>query len=280
MITDDSLRIFFDRLPVGIWEQGPERKFAWANQAFVRLTGYPLTELREMETIGLIKPSWRGFVLERNKAILRGELAGPYYFPTRTKRREELIVMGTLGVLGERVYGGYIAPLHVDQEHEQVSGLLNEIAFYRRVRVAMEACYRQSRPPFTLMFLGIDRYKEHLQALGYAVMDDYIRWVAGQITALLAPEELAARIGDAQFGLLFPNPPTPGHADIARACVDFAARESRARLNTAITLSASVIAYNEDIHADMIMKLISHVHRAMLRIQARGGNDLSVGDAP
>jgi diguanylate cyclase (GGDEF)-like protein len=280
MITDDSLRIFFDRLPVGIWEQGPDRKFAWANQAFVRLTGYPLTELRQMETISLIKTSWRGFVLERNKAILRGELAGPYFFPTRTKRREELIVMGTLGVLGERVFGGYIAPVQVDQEREPVSGLLNEIAFYRRVKAAMEACYQQSRPPFTLMFLGVDRFKEHLQALGCTVMDDYIQWVAGKITALLAPDDLAARIGDAQFGLLFPQPLAPRHADVARACVEFAARQSRAQLNTPITLSASVVEYNEDIHATMIMKLISHGHRAMFRVQARGGNDLSVGEAP
>lgn len=51
MINEDNLHAFFDILPVGLWRQGQDKKFSWANHAFSQITGYRLDELRDMETI-------------------------------------------------------------------------------------------------------------------------------------------------------------------------------------------------------------------------------------
>jgi len=166
MISEDSLHIFFDAMPIGIWRQNDAKKFEWANTAFCRIAGYTLNKLQGMETFDLVKPNWRKFVMDRNKAILKGDVTGPYDFPTRTKDKEELIVMGTIATIGEALYGGYIAPILIDQEQDTVSGLMNEIVFYRELREAVAACYRGSRPPFTLMAISIDRYKEMIASVG------------------------------------------------------------------------------------------------------------------
>jgi PAS domain-containing protein len=59
MITENSLPAFFEAMPIGIWRQGVDNKFAWANPAFCRIAGCTMVELRAMATLEMIKPSWR-----------------------------------------------------------------------------------------------------------------------------------------------------------------------------------------------------------------------------
>lgn len=147
MISEDHLHAFFDILPIGLWRQGENKKFAWANRAFSQITGYNLNELRAKETIEFIKPSWRQYVLERNRAMLSGELTAPYYFPTHTKTNHELIVMGVVGRIGDQHYGGYIASIYIDQDKEALSGLCNEIYFYHTLRTYTQDCTRKNARP-------------------------------------------------------------------------------------------------------------------------------------
>jgi diguanylate cyclase (GGDEF)-like protein/PAS domain S-box-containing protein len=280
MITESSLHTFFDALPIGIWRQSADKKFAWANSAFCRIAGYRLDELQRMETFDLVKPSWRKFVMDRNKAILKGEVEGPYYFPTRTNDKEELIVMGTIGTLGDAFYGGYIAPIYIDQERDSVSGLLNEIVFYRLLRENVAACYRGNRPPFTLMALSVDRYKELLSSAGHLAIDHLLRRIGAKITSLTDDRCRSARIVDGLFSILFPEPIDTRYRILAQKLIDQVREEEGQALGMATTLSIAVVEYNENTHAKMDRKLISHAYRAMYRIQSAGGNALAYAPDP
>lgn len=280
MFDEDDLHQFFDILPIGLWRQGQNKRFAWANTAFSRITGFGVDELRTMETIELIKPSWRQFVLDRNKAILNGEYLTPYYFPTRTKKKTELIVMGIIGRIGTRYYGGYIAPLYIDQERDAVSGLYNEIYFYRRLREAVQACYGHKRHSFTLMAIGIDQFKELRKFLELAAIDDFIHYLGDQIIDLMPANAVAARLSEGQFNILFEGQITKDIETIAQSLIDQARNASRSNLNADISLSIAVVEYDENIHGDFDRKMISHAHRAMFRIQAQGGNAVILGPDP
>ena len=272
MISEDDLHRFFDILPVGLWRQGENKKFAWANRAFSQITGYSWDDLRSMETIEIIKPSWRQYVLDRNRAMLNGELDTPYYFPTRTKQNDDLIVMGVIGRIGAHYYGGYIEPIYIDQDKDALSGLFNEIYFFRTLRRYTQECYTQKRAPFTLMMIGIDQFKKHRSGLGLGGTDALIRLISDKILELSAEGNIAARIADGQFAILFPASISTAHEKMAKSLIDFAGRESLANLGHEVSLSIAVIEYHENIHGDLERKLISHAHRAMFRIQAQGGN--------
>lgn len=280
MITESSLHTFFDGMPVGIWRQSARKRFAWANTAFCRISGYSMEELEAMETIDLVKPSWRKFVMGRNKAVLKGEVTGPYYFPTRTKDKEELIVMGTIGTLDDHLYGGYIAPIYIDQERDTVSGLLNEIIFLRKLREHIEASYAGNRPPFTVMAIGMDRFRDLLAAAGHLALDALIRRIGGKIDEITDDRCWAARMVDGQFNILFPARIDARHRILAQQLIDYAQQEAGQSLGLDTTLSIAIVEYNENTHAKMDRKLISHAYRAMYRLQSDGGNALAFAPDP
>lgn len=64
---------------------------------------------------------------------------------------------------------------------------------------------------------------------------------------------------------------------MAQSLSDFVGQEGRSGFNRDISLSIAVIEYDENIHGDMDRKLISHAHRAMFRIQAKGGGAVVLG---
>lgn len=280
MITESNLHAFFDSMPIGIWRQNAGRKFAWANIAFCRITGYSMEELKTMETFDLVKPSWRKFVMARNKAILKGELMGPYYFPTRTKDKEELIVMGTIGNIDDHLYGGYISPIDIDQERDTVSGLLNEIIFYRKLREYVEASYAGNRPPFTVMAIGMDNYRDHLAASGHLAIDTLIRRIGEKIVEITDDRCWAARMVDGQFNILFPARIDTRHRILAQKLIDYVHQELGPGLGQDTSLSIAIVEYNENTHAKMDRKLISHAYRAMYRLQSAGGNALAFAPEP
>jgi diguanylate cyclase (GGDEF)-like protein/PAS domain S-box-containing protein len=280
MITEDNLHAFLETMPIGIWRQAADQKFAWANNAFCRVAGYSLAELQTLETLELVKPSWRKFVMERNRAILNGELEGPYYFPSRTKTKKELIVMGTIGLIGAHLYGGYIAPIYIDQERDTVSGLFNEIVFYRRLRELVEVCYAGNRQPFTMMAIGIDRYRDLLTQVGHLKTDALVRRIGETIGGMVEEDCCAARMVDGQFGILFPELIDTRHRLLAQKLIDHVRLEGGQGLELMPTLSISIVEYNENTHGKMDRKLVSHAYRTMFRIQSEGGNALAFAPAP
>ena len=280
MITEDSLHGFFDAMPIGIWRQGADHKFSWANTAFCRIAGYTLAELQSLETFELVKPSWRKFVIERNRAILNGEIEGPYYFPSRTKSKEELIVMGTIATIDDQLYGGYIAPILIDQDRDAISGLRNEIVFYRRLRDFVEACYAGNRRPFTVMAIGIDRYRDHLAVAGHLKVDTLVKRIGKKIGEITDERCCAARIVDGQFNILFPELIDVRHRMLAQKLIDHIREEAGEGLDLAPTLSIAIVEYNENTHGKMDRKLVSHAYRAMFRMQSEGGNALVFAPDP
>lgn len=269
-----DLHDFMNKLPVGIWKQGVDKKFEWANIAFSRITGYGLEELVRMETMEMVTPSWRQYVIARNKQMLAGEITGECFFPARMKDGKKLIVMGTIQKVGNSLYGGYITPVHVDQEKEPVSGLLNEISFYREMGRIIKACAQNPANCFVLMHIVVDRCERYLEEIGQFRIDEYIKMLGDRIDVLKGKENFGARISDSYFNILFKGPLLNSHIDIAEQLVEFSRKETASRYNAQITLSIALLKYDHvNYGMDAAKKFIADGYRMANRIQLRGGND-------
>jgi diguanylate cyclase (GGDEF)-like protein len=188
--------------------------------------------------------------------------------------------MGTIGMLGAHLYGGYIAPIYIDQERDMVSGLLNEIVFYRQLREHVAACYDGRRCPFTMLAIGIDRFRDLRAAAGHLEMDTLIGQVGSQIDAALDGRGVAARIVDGQFNILLNERIGPQHSDLAQKLIDQMHRQPPQGEDLRATLSIAIVEYNENIHGKMDRKLVSHAFRAMYRMQSEGGDRLIFAPEP
>lgn len=157
---------------------------------------------------------------------------------------------------------------------------MNEIVFYRELREAVSAYYRGSRPPFTLMAISIDRYKELLASAGHLAVDDLLRRIGEKISAVTDEHCRSARIVDGLFNIMFPERIDTRHRILAQKLIDDVREEEGRTMGIETTLSLAIVEYSENTHTKMERKFISHAYRAMYRVQSAGGNALSFAPEP
>jgi diguanylate cyclase (GGDEF)-like protein/PAS domain S-box-containing protein len=85
--------------------------------------------------------------------------------------------------------------------HDALTGLPNRNHLYRRLRELLrEAC--QTKDPFALMILDLDRFKEINDTLGHHTGDELLRQIAARLQKPLRRTDLIARLGGDEFAIL------------------------------------------------------------------------------
>lgn len=90
--------------------------------------------------------------------------------------------------------------------HDHLTGLPNRAKFNEMIELA-RARLAGGGPPFGLLLLDMDRFKQINDSYGHAAGDEMIRAVAARLGALAGPGDLVARLGGDEFALLL------AHAD-------------------------------------------------------------------
>ncbi|KPF43405.1 hypothetical protein D621_19580 [beta proteobacterium AAP51] len=88
--------------------------------------------------------------------------------------------------------------------HDRLTGLPNRVSFSDALRSAIDAAHSSERP-FSVVVLGLDRFKRINENRGYAVGDDVLREVAARLRRQVPAAGLLARLSGDQFGLLLPG---------------------------------------------------------------------------
>lgn len=97
--------------------------------------------------------------------------------------------------------------LTLDTAQDQITGLPNRTLFLDQLdRLLAQA----GAPPFRLVMLDIDRFKELNEGLGQEAGNTILKTVAHRITDLLGAEESVARLNGGQFVLQFTESPARG----------------------------------------------------------------------
>lgn len=97
--------------------------------------------------------------------------------------------------------------LEFRSDHDSLTGLPNRRALERHVRHALDRT--DSKTPWLLGYLDLDRFQMINDTLGHTVGDELLVQLADRLASALGPGEMIARLGGDEFGLLIRGPWRP-----------------------------------------------------------------------
>lgn len=101
---------------------------------------------------------------------------------------------------------------------DTLTTLANRRAFMKRLKLAFSASQR-SAPPFAVLYLDIDEFKDVNDTLGHAMGDKLLKAVVERLKLVVREEDLVARFGGDEFAILTYNVTDPTEAGTLAARV-------------------------------------------------------------
>jgi diguanylate cyclase (GGDEF)-like protein len=93
-----------------------------------------------------------------------------------------------------------------------LTNLANRRAFTKRLQMAFTAAWRGA-PPFGVLYLDIDNFKDVNDTLGHAMGDLLLKEVVNRLRNAVRPDDLVARFGGDEFAILLTNVDGPAAAE-------------------------------------------------------------------
>ncbi len=87
---------------------------------------------------------------------------------------------------------------------DALTGLPNRAQFYQRLNHAIAYSVRRQLP-LSLLYLDCDNFKHINTVLGRIAGDQMLQFVAANLAACLAPEQVAGRLGSDEFAVILPG---------------------------------------------------------------------------
>jgi diguanylate cyclase (GGDEF)-like protein len=171
-------------------------------------------------------------------------------------------VMYYLVVRANRSIAQMSADIEYRAAYDGLTGLHNRSHWFERVTGAYATCQAAGRPA-ALLFLDIDRFKQHNDQIGHVEGDRLLRNVATVLSEASAPDHILGRFGGDEFIVFMPNT-TQVEAD------DYAARirQAAARLETTAGNLAISIGAKESLPGEDLDQFISRADHAMFAAKA------------
>jgi GGDEF domain-containing protein len=93
-----------------------------------------------------------------------------------------------------------------------LTNLANRRAFTKRLTMAFTAAWRGA-PPFAVLYLDIDNFKDVNDTLGHAMGDILLKEVVNRLRNAVRPDDLVARFGGDEFAVLLTEVSDPETAE-------------------------------------------------------------------
>jgi diguanylate cyclase (GGDEF)-like protein/PAS domain S-box-containing protein len=145
--------------------------------------------------------------------------------------------------------------------HDQLTGLHNR-QFYDNAKRQLDA---KENLPLSLMFIDINGLKLINDAFGYDEGDRMIQTTATVIKASILPNEIVARIGGDEFGLLLPNTDATACALRMLAFKEAFDRHNESLHDRTMIINLSIGASTKETESDDIAQVVKNAEANMAR---------------
>ncbi len=152
--------------------------------------------------------------------------------------------------------------------HDTLTGLLNRAGLAARIDQATTLTRRDGRG-FALLFIDLDRFRHINESLGHATGDHVLLAVAQRIRACLRHDDVLARLGGDQFGVLVADADEAAAEATARRVLNVVAQPCNVD-GAPFTLTCSIGMALAPSHGQAIEDLARHAEAAM-RAAKEGG---------
>jgi diguanylate cyclase (GGDEF)-like protein len=120
-----------------------------------------------------------------------------------------------------------------------LTALANRRAFMKRLKMAFAASLRGA-PPFAVLYLDIDDFKDVNDTLGHAMGDELLKKVVARLKKVVREEDLVARFGGDEFAILACNVNDPVEAGTLAARIGSALAEPFVIEGHKISITSSI----------------------------------------
>jgi len=107
-----------------------------------------------------------------------------------------------------------LAQMQTETRQDSLTGLLNRRSFQDELEAAIRSARAQSAKR-TVLFIGLDRFKQVNDLYGTAAGDQLLAEVGSRLRNQLGEGECAARVGGDEFALILCSPQSPGESELA-----------------------------------------------------------------
>src|SRR5215470_14697158 len=161
--------------------------------------------------------------------------------------------------------------------HDPLCGLPNRVSFGERLEETIEKV-RRGGPPAAVFYIDLDHFKDVNDTLGHPIGDELIRSVTQRLTSALRDDDLVARIGGDEFGVITSSGRDP-------ATLQVIANRLIAALCTPYTISDKTIVIGASVGIALIDQTIGdsadvmrHADMALYRAKNEGRNRACIYD--
>ena len=275
----------------------------YVSAAVERLGGWSREELLGRSSLELVHLEDRGKVrnvLERLRSGGHGELveyrvenaSGGYLWVEGNIRlvRDPStgVAIGVLNILrdisqrkeAERKLKEAYATLEALAATDPLTHLANRRAFDRCLANEWRRCQRE-RLPLSLLLIDADWFKSYNDAYGHPQGDQCLKQIADSaLDVVTRAGDLVARIGGEEFGVILPNTPGDGAAQVAeKICTALRCNNIPHAANPSgfvtVSVGCATVVPTAGKHASM---LIQKADEALYRAKREGRNQVSSGD--
>jgi diguanylate cyclase (GGDEF)-like protein len=169
------------------------------------------------------------------------------------------VIVATVIYIRVRRANVAIARMAADIEYraayDGLTGLHNRSHWFERVTKRYAVC-QEAGQPASLLFLDIDRFKEHNDHVGHVEGDRLLRGVAAVLAEVSTPDHILGRFGGDEFIVFLPNTTRETADQYAERIGQLAARLETAYGNLAISIGATQALSHE--HLDDFISRTDH----------------------
>jgi two-component system CheB/CheR fusion protein len=259
-----------------------EGRIEWANQAFLRLTGYEAPQLLQqtpaiLEDPATILPFSQAIAASNHSTapktveVLLVSKSGERFtvLQTITPIEDAAQTISHFVVTHEDVTERRRAEAHMRfvSEHDELTGLLNRKSFITRLNDAL-ASEKDRR--LAVFFLDLDRFKDTNDALGHLVGDQILQQIGLRLRSLFRENATLARFGGDEFVLFVESSNGMPAVDfiVERVLTGFTRPLDIDGRSVLITASVGVTMFPDD--GTTAEELLRNADLAMYRAKADG----------